>query len=94
MFCVPSMVDLGLLEGQGWPNESYRKVAQHILIDNPTVNRQRQMIQGVQSILKIPSDRINRVTLIDLEEFGFRIARRSSGEGVRIYLCEEDTNGS
>lgn len=90
MFCVPSMIDLGLLEGQSWPSKSYQKVARHILIDNPAINRRKQMIQGVQNILSIPPERINKVTLIDLEEFGFRVARRSSSEGVRIHLAEEN----
>jgi hypothetical protein len=80
VYCVAEMIDMGLEEGQQWPNDSYRQVASYVLLNNPHINTRDQLREGTQRILTIPGDRIQKVTLINLEEFGFRVGT----SGIKI----------
>lgn len=71
MYIIPEMINMGLKEGQEWPNEAYKIVAQNILLGNPRVNTRDVLNDGVQKILSIPEDKIKTVTFSDLPEYGF-----------------------
>ena len=59
---LESMVDGGLKKGQEWPSDVYREVAAAIVIDNPNVTNKSMLIEIVQSILNVPTDRIEIIT--------------------------------
>jgi hypothetical protein len=74
MYGLPDMIDMGLLEGQTWPTDEHRQVAQNLLIGRPGINNRDQLIEGVSVILKVPEDKITVVTLEELVEiYGFNV---------------------
>ena len=67
MYIFPDMIDMGLKDGQEWPeDEAYRKVAQHLLLQNSLVFDLSTLIEGVQWVLDIPAERIRNITLNDI----------------------------
>lgn len=66
MYAFDEMIELGLKEGQSWPNDAYRKVAVTIGLCNPRVDDRDKLIEICQAILQVPEDRIKLVTLEDL----------------------------
>lgn len=66
MYIMPEMIELGLEEGQKWPNETYKIVAQSVGLCNPHIATRGKLMDVVQAILKIPQDKIKIVTLADL----------------------------
>jgi len=74
MYIMEDMIDMGLKEDQEWPSEIYRNVAEYILLCNSNINTRDKLESGVQKILKIPCDRISKITFGELSEFGFSIS--------------------
>lgn len=71
MYMIPSMIDMGLKEGEEWPTEAHKEVAMNILLCNPKINSRDKLTEGVSKILKIPNDIIKTVTIHDLPKYGF-----------------------
>jgi len=71
MYVFPEMIDMGLDEGQEWPNEIYKMVAQSILLCNPMITSRDDLTNGVQKVLLIPDDKIREITFADLPDYGF-----------------------
>ena len=71
MYIFPEMIDMGLQEGQEWPTEYHKIVAQNVLLCNETITTRDALTQGVQNILKIPEDKIKTITFEDLSKYGF-----------------------
>lgn len=64
MYIMPTMIDMGLEEGQEWPSEAHKVVASHIGLCNPCVVNRDSLTEIVQAVLKIPQDEIQQVDLI------------------------------
>jgi hypothetical protein len=71
MYMFPEMINMGLKEGQEWPNEVYKEVAKCVLLCNPRVTTRDVLNEGVQKILSIPEDKIKTVTYAELPDYGF-----------------------
>jgi RNAse (barnase) inhibitor barstar len=72
MYIFEEMIDMGLKEGQVFPTELHRRVAQILALNNPNVKDRDTLIDVVQNILIVPIDRIQNITLFELEnEFNF-----------------------
>lgn len=62
---------MGLKEGQEFPSEDHKTVAQTIGLCNRNVFDADTLMEIVQSVIKVPVDRIRTVTAMELcEEFG------------------------
>jgi hypothetical protein len=68
MYIIPTMIDLGLLDNQQWPNNVYKKVAQILGLCNNRVTSRDRLIEVVQAVLAIPEDKIATVSLRDCRE--------------------------
>lgn len=73
MYGFPEMIDMGLKDGQEWPSEVYKVVAQNLLIGNPNINTRDKLTEGVQNVLKIPETEIKTITVNDLAKYNFNI---------------------
>lgn len=74
MYVIPSMIDMGLKEGQVWPeNEAYKIVASNLALQNPLVTNRDTLTNIVQCVLKIPENEIKTITLADLPKYGLEI---------------------
>lgn len=70
MYAFPDMINIGLKEGQEFPSDDHRQVAQNIGLCNRNVFDADTLTEIVQSVIKVPADRIRTVTLIELcDEF-------------------------
>jgi hypothetical protein len=65
MYMIEDMIDLGLKEGQEWPNEAYRTVASHVGLCNQLVTNRDALTEVVQAVLAIPENEIESVSWID-----------------------------
>ena len=63
MYAFPEMIDMGLKEGQQWPSEIHRAVAQNLALYNPDVRTRDHLTDIVQKIITVPMDRIKMLTL-------------------------------
>ena len=71
MYIYEEMIDLGLKEGQTWPSDEHKHVAITIGLGNSNVTTKDKLIEIVQSVLKVPQERIKLVRYNELvAEFG------------------------
>lgn len=71
MYIFNEMIDLGLKEGQEFTSEDHKIVAQTIGLRNPNVTNRDILVDIVQAVLKVPQDRIRKITYEELvKEFG------------------------
>jgi len=68
MYLIPSMIELGLKEGETFKSSAHMKVAQNYVIGNPNINTVDQMRYIVQCIQKIPMNRIKKITFKQFED--------------------------
>jgi len=66
MYMIEGMIDMGLKEGQTWPTDAHRKVAQFMGLFNSRVTTRDALYEVVQAVIKVPADQIELVTAIDL----------------------------
>ncbi len=70
MYAFPEMINIGLKEGQEFPSEDHKTVAQNIGLCNSNVHDATTLTEIVQSVIRVPADRIRTVTILELfEEF-------------------------
>ena len=65
MYMIEDMIDMGLNEGQEWPSDDHRIVAQNLGLFNSLVVTRNALNEVVQQVCKIPMDRIRTITIID-----------------------------
>jgi len=71
MYAFPEMIDMGLQEGQKWTSSAHKQVASSIGLCNSNVTTRDCLTDIVQSILKVPQERIKLITIRELyNEFG------------------------
>lgn len=71
MYMMDNMIDIGLPDGKDWPTKAHRIVAKHVGLCNPRVTNRDALTEVVSSVLSIPNDAIEKVSLIDLvEDYG------------------------
>lgn len=68
MYLIPEMIDIGLDNGQKFPSEAHKRVAEALAIGNPMVKDAETMTQIVQSVIKVPKNRIKTVTYDELRQ--------------------------
>ncbi len=69
MYVFQGMIDLGLQDGQEWPeNEAYRLVASTLGLCNPDVVCRDHLIEIVQAVLRVPECDIKGITLEEMRE--------------------------
>lgn len=67
MYMFPEMVNMGLHEGQEFPSDDHRVVATTLCIGVPGLDNKDDLTTIVQSVLKVPQDRIRTVTIDQLK---------------------------
>ena len=71
MYIFPELINLGLKDGQEFPSDDHKKVAMSVGLQNASVTNRDILTEIVQAVVKVPSERIRKVTLDDLaNEFG------------------------
>lgn len=71
MYIHPEMIEMGLRKGLAWPSDSHKKVAINLAIQNPNVTQLDIMTDIIDSVNKVPMNRIESITLEELlDEFG------------------------
>ena len=70
MYAIPDMIDMGLKDGQTWPSDAHRLVAQRLGLCNPLVKTRDALNDVVQKVITIPADKIKVVTIADLPDYG------------------------
>ena len=63
MYALPGMEDIGLNEGQEWPSETHRIVAQNVCLCNEFCSNADDMHAMVQAIIAVPEDELKEATL-------------------------------
>jgi hypothetical protein len=66
MYILPEMIEMGLLKDQEFPTEAHRKVASNLGLCNPLVVQRDTLIEVVQSVLRVPIEEIESVTIDDM----------------------------
>jgi hypothetical protein len=66
MYIIDNMIDMGLPEGENWTSNSHREVAKVIGLCNSRITNRTSLMEVCQKINKIPQDRIEKVTFVDL----------------------------
>jgi len=66
MYCLESMIDLGLKKGQIFPSEEHKAVAMTLGLCNPHVTNRTTLIEIVQAVCNVPTERIKIVTLDEM----------------------------
>lgn len=66
MYMMDDMIDIGLPDDKVWPTKAHRVVAQQVGLCNPRVTTRDALTRIVSSVLSIPNDKIEKVSLIDL----------------------------
>ena len=62
------MIEMGLMDGQEWPTPDHKVVAQNLALCNPQITNKDRLIEIVQSVIKIPKERIRLVTYEDCRQ--------------------------
>lgn len=71
MYVFDEMVDnLALGEIEQWTSDAHKKVCLTICVQNPNIFTAQKVIENAKIINAIPQDKIEKVTLTDLEELG------------------------
>ncbi len=71
MYILPEFLEYGLKDGQIWPSDIHKTVAGVVALCNPNVTTRDRLNEVVQSILKVPLNRIEGITYPQLvSEFG------------------------
>lgn len=66
MYMLPEMIDMGLQEGQEWPSDAHKVVAQNVALCNSRVTTRDILTEVCQAIIAIPESDIKTVTWIQL----------------------------
>ena len=66
MYIFPEMINMGLNKGQDWPSPEHKQVASALGLENSYVTTRDTLTEIVQSVLRVPADRIKLVTADDL----------------------------
>jgi hypothetical protein len=66
MYCLESMIDLGLKNGQTFPSEEHKDVAMTLGLCNPRVTDRTTLTEIVQAVCKVPAERIKTITLDEI----------------------------
>lgn len=68
MYMIENMIEMGLEEGQEFPNNAYRVVACNLALFNKNVTTRDALTTIVQEVLLIPEDKIRTITFYELSD--------------------------
>ena len=82
MYIYGDMIDKGLPDGVSWPTPTHRTVAQNLLMFNPAIRNMRDLQNGVVNILNIPEEKIETISIHDLDMYGFDVTTEIRPRGL------------
>lgn len=68
MYAIPSMIEMGLKEGQEWPSPFHEEIAIALVMGNPNITTKDMLAEVVQSVLTVPKDRIETITIKEIRK--------------------------
>jgi hypothetical protein len=66
MYIFPDMIDMGLKDGQKWPSEEHKTVAQALLLCNSQVFERDILTEGVQWVMRFSEEKLKTLTMQDV----------------------------
>lgn len=82
MYIYGDIIDKGLPDGVSWPTPTHRTVAQNLLIFNPAIRSLHDLKNGVVNILNIPEEKIETITVDELNMYGFDVTTEIRPRGL------------
>lgn len=67
MYMLPDMIEMGLEDGKDFTTGAHKEVCITCVIGRPGIDNLDQMIEMVKAINAVPVDRIQTVTIKDLQ---------------------------